>query len=104
MNKQDLLQIRGVVTEVVTEVVDQRLMSLMEHQIMPQFELIHNRIDKLEVRMERVETKVDRIESRLDRVETRLDRLETTVERMDTRLGRVEDNMLSHGMSFKPAT
>lgn len=109
MNKQDLQQIRGIVTEVVYKAIDERVPSIIEERVpamidkginsalenvvMPQFELIHNRIDGLEAKVDRIEIRVDRIEKKMDTqmaskgfVEERLDKF-----RMD------------HQLVYKPA-
>lgn len=47
LTKEDLQAIRGIVRDEVTVIVDSRIESLMEHQLMPQFELIHREFDRV---------------------------------------------------------
>ena len=55
LTKQDLLDLRGVMKEVIHEevppiverIVDAKIASLMEHQIMPQFEMIQRQFDQV---------------------------------------------------------
>ncbi|MFA5945448.1 MAG: hypothetical protein WC802_00860 [Patescibacteria group bacterium] len=109
MNKQDLQQIRGIVTEVVYKAIDERvplmidrgINSALENVLMPQFDLIHSRIDKLEVTVDRLEDKVDRIENRADHIDKKIDTQMASKGFVEEQLDKFRMN---HGLRYKPAT
>ncbi len=98
MNKQDLLEIKAVIVEVIEEhvprIFDEKFSSIMEHNLIPQFDLIHSRIDSVEVRLGRVENKLDSVEKKMD---TQMASKGFVEERLDKFAN-------DHRLVFKPAT
>jgi len=102
-DKQELEQLKGV----VTEVVDGKLDSLMEHQIMPQFDAMHERFDNVEGRLDRVENRLDRVETKLNDVDVRLEYVEKKIDSQFVSKDYLEDRLVGfrhdHGLNLKPA-
>ncbi len=102
MNKEDLLQIKGIVTEAVSEAFDvkfssafdEKFSNVMEHNLIPQFDLLHERIDKVENRLDRVENKLDNVEKKIDTQLVSKSFLED----------QFDNFRIDHGLKYKPAT
>ena len=98
MNKEDLLQIKEAVKEVVTQaiqeqvppMIDKGINMALEQVVMPQFDLLHERIDKVETGLSELKQEVIGLKNQFATkgwVEDRLDNFR-----------------IDHGLTFKPAT
>jgi hypothetical protein len=70
-DKNELAQLERVVGKVVQEqvpvIVREEMSSAMEHQIIPQFDLLHERIDRIDRKMNTQIASKGWVEDRLDR-------------------------------------
>ncbi|MFA5947339.1 MAG: hypothetical protein WC813_04985 [Patescibacteria group bacterium] len=81
------------VPPIVREIVQEEISSVMEHQIMPQFDLIHGRIDSLESRFDSLDARVDRMDRKIT---TQIASKSWTEERLDR-------FSADHRLQYKPA-
>jgi chromosome segregation ATPase len=57
------------------------------------FEIVNERIDRLEERIDRLDERVGRLEERIDRLDEGVGRLEERIDRLDEGVGRLEGKM-----------
>lgn len=79
MNQEDLQQIKGIVVQAIHEevpriineqvppMIEKGINEALEHVVMPQFDLIHSRIDSLEKKMDTQMASKGYVEERLDK-------------------------------------
>lgn len=85
LEEQDLKKIGDIVQKAVGEAIEQL--------VLPLFDEVFRRLDKIEVRLDGVETRLDHVEIRLDGMDTRLGDVETRLGHVETRLDGVETGL-----------
>ncbi|TCT16264.1 hypothetical protein EDC18_102281 [Natranaerovirga pectinivora] len=57
------------------------------------FNLVLNKLDKIDTRLDQIEQRLDKVEQRLDKVEQRLDKVEQRLDSLEHRMEKLEDRV-----------
>lgn len=109
LEQKDFEQIAVLVTKIVNQaledfvprveqIVTEKIGQALEEVVLPQFQDIRERLDRLEARVTRLEESVARLEARVTRLEGRMDHMEAqmvTKDYLDDKLADLRSDLMT---------
>jgi len=72
------------------KLIGQEVGKIIEDNVMPQFQGIHDRMDTFDERMDKLDGKVDQLDGRMDKLDGKVDQLDGRMDTFDGRMYKLE--------------